>query len=56
MLVFYLILLALLVAALVFSTFVAWKTSSMLLHPTLYPYDTVVDEEIKRGHFTQEWF
>ena len=56
MLVFYLILLALLVAALVFSAFVAWKTSSMLLHPHLYPYDTVVDEEVKRGHFTREWF
>ena len=56
MLVFYLILLALLVAALVFSTFISWKASSMLLHPSLYPYETVVDEEVKRGHFTQEWF
>ena len=56
MLVFYLILLALLTAALVFSAFIAWKTSSMLLHPSLYPYDTVVDEEVKRGHYTKEWF
>ena len=50
------ILLALLVAALVFSLFVGWKVSSMLLFPKVYAYETVVDEEIKRGHFTQKWF
>ena len=50
------ILLALLVAAIVFSLFVGWKVSSMLLFPKVYAYETVVDEEIKRGHFTQKWF
>ncbi|MEA4915451.1 MAG: alpha/beta hydrolase [Christensenella sp.] len=56
MLIFILISIALLVAAVVFSLFVGWKVSSLLLHPNIYPYDTVVDEEVKRGHFTREWF
>ncbi len=50
------ILLALLTALLVFSVIVAWKLSNMLLHPRIYAYDTVVDEEVKRGHFTREWY
>ena len=38
------ILLALLTALVVFNVIVAWKLSSMLLHPRIYAYDTVVDE------------
>jgi len=51
-----LILLALLVALTAFSALVAWKVSGMILYPRVFAYDTVIDEEIKRGHFTQEWF
>ena len=50
------ILLALIIAAIVFNVIVAWKLSNMILHPRIYAYDTVVDEEVKRGHFTREWF
>ena len=50
------ILLALLTALVVFNVIVAWKLSNMLLHPRIYAYDTVVDEEVKRGHFTREWY
>lgn len=50
------ILLTLLVTAVVFTAVAAWKLSTMLLHPNIYPYDTVVEEEIKRGHFTREWY
>ena len=50
------ILLALLTALVVFNVIVAWKLSNMLLHPRVYAYDTVVDEEVKRGHFTREWY
>ena len=56
MLIFILIMLALLTAAAVFSLLVGWKVSSMLLFPKVYAYETVVDEEVKRGHFTREWF
>ena len=50
------ILLALIIAVIVFNVIVAWKLSSMILHPRIYAYDTVVNEEVKRGHFTREWF
>lgn len=50
------ILLALLAAALLLSLVAGWKVSSMILHPKNWPYDTVVDEEEKRGHFTRAWF
>jgi len=50
------ILFALLAAALLLSILVGWKVSSMILHPKNWPYDTIVDEEEKRGHFTREWF
>ena len=43
-------------AAAAFSILVGWQVSSMILHPRAYPYDTVVEEEVKRGHFTREWF
>lgn len=47
---------ALLVCAAAFFLLVAWKVSGMILHPRVFAYDAVVDEEIKRGHFTREWF
>ncbi len=50
------VLLALIAAVIVFNVIVAWKLSNMILHPRIYAYDTVVDEEVKRGHFTREWF
>ena len=50
------ILLALIIAVIVFNVIVAWKLSGMILHPRIYAYDTVVDEEVKRGSFTREWF
>lgn len=50
------ILLALLAAAVIFAVAAAWKLSTMILYPNIYPYDTVVEEEIKRGHFTREWY
>ena len=50
------VLLALLALALVCSGLLGWKVSSMILHPKNWPYDTVVDEEEKRGHFTRKWF
>ena len=50
------VLLALIIAVIVFNVIVAWKLSNMILHPRIYAYDTVVDEEVKRGHFTREWF
>lgn len=50
------VLLGLAAAVVVFTIFVAWKVSGMILHPRVYAYDTVVDEEIKRGHFTRKWF
>ena len=49
-------LLSLLAVALILSAFLGWKVSSMILHPKNWPYDTVVDEEEKRGHFTRAWF
>lgn len=52
-----------LIAALVFlailaalSALVAWKLADGILHPRVYAYETVVDEEIKRGHFTRDWY
>ena len=50
------ILLSLVAAAVVFSVFTGWKIASMTLHPKIHAYDTVVDEEVKRGSFTREWF
>ena len=50
------VLLALVVAVFVFIIVLAWKVSGMIVHPRVYAYDTVVDEEIKREHFTRKWF
>jgi len=50
------VLAALLVCAFVFFLLVAWKVSGMILHPRVFAYDAVLDEEVKRGHFTREWF
>ena len=50
------VLLALIAAGIVFTVFVAWKVSGMILYPRAYAYATVVDEEVRRGHFTREWF
>lgn len=50
------ILLALIATVVVFNVIVAWKLSSMILHPRIYAYDTVVNEEVMRGHFTREWY
>ncbi len=50
------ILLALIAAVVVFNVIVAWKLSTMILHPRIYAYDTVVNEEVMRGHFTLEWY
>lgn len=50
------VLLALVVACIVFITLLGYKIADMLLYPHTYAYDAVVDEEIKRGHFTREWF
>lgn len=49
-------LLALLAALIAFTLLVGWKVSSMILHPKNWPYDAVLDEEEKRGHFTRAWF
>ena len=51
-----LIFLALLAAVVVFTALVSWKVADMILYPRVFAYNTVVDEEIKRGHFTREWF
>ena len=56
MLVVFYVLLALLAAAVVFSVFIGWKVSSMLLHPKVYHYESVVEEEVKRGHITRDWY
>lgn len=56
MLIAALVLAALAVLIALFSMLVAWKMSGMILHPRVFAYDDVVDEEIKRGHFTREWF
>ena len=50
------ILLALVAAVIAFSALIAWKVSGMILYPRVYAYDIVVEEEIKRGHFTREWY
>jgi hypothetical protein len=50
------VLLALLAAVAVFTLLVAWKVSGMILHPRVFAYDTVIDEEVKRGSFTRSWF
>lgn len=50
------VLLGLAIASIVFVLLVGWKVSDMLLHPRIFAYDTVVDEEVKRGHFTRQWF
>jgi len=56
MLIAALVLAALAVLIALFSVLVAWKMSGMILHPQVFAYDAVVDEEIKRGHFTRDWF
>jgi len=56
MLIAALVLAALVVLIALFSLLVAWKMSGMILHPRVFAYDDVVDEEIKRGHFAREWF
>ena len=56
MLIAVLIFLAFFAAVLVFTFLVAWKVADMILYPRIFAYDTVVDEEVKRGHFTREWF
>lgn len=56
MIIVWYILLSLVAAAAVLSVFAGWKISSMTLHPKIYAYDTVVDEEVKRGSFTREWY
>lgn len=50
------VLAALVVASVIFILLVGYKIADMLLYPRVYAYDTVVDEEIKREHFTQKWF
>lgn len=50
------ILLAMIVALVVFTLLVARKVSDMILFPRVFAYNAVVDEEVKRGHFTREWF
>ncbi|MEA5047917.1 MAG: alpha/beta fold hydrolase [Eubacteriales bacterium] len=52
----WLVLLALFAAAVTFVLWIGWKVSSMILHPKLYAYDSVLDEEERRGHLTREWF
>ena len=56
MLIALIVLAALLAAALVIFLLIAWKVSGMILHPRVFAYDVVLDEEVKRGHFTREWF
>lgn len=34
----------------------AWKVSGMIVQPKNWEYDSVFDEEEKRGHFTREWY
>jgi alpha-beta hydrolase superfamily lysophospholipase len=52
----FLILTALVAAAVVLSLLIAWKVSHLILHPRVFAYNAVVDEEIRRGHFTRAWF
>ena len=51
-----LVLAALALAAAILSVIIAGKVADQILHPRVYAYDTVVDEEVRRGHFTREWF
>lgn len=51
-----LILIALVATVAIFFILVAWKMSGMILYPRVFAYDGVVDEEVRRGHFTQAWF
>ena len=50
------IVLYVLAALCVASIVISWKISGMLLHPKIWDYSTVVDEEEKRGSFTRAWF
>ena len=50
------VLLGLLLAALLLSLMIGWKISGMIVHPMNWAYDSVVDEEEKRGHITRAWF
>lgn len=38
------------------SILISWKISGMLLHPKIWDYSAVVEEEEKRGHYTRAWF
>ena len=49
-------LLYLLAAAALITVLAGWKLSSVILHPKIYPYDTVVEKEILRGSFSREWY
>ncbi|NLI55125.1 MAG: alpha/beta hydrolase [Clostridiales bacterium] len=48
--------LALFAAAAAFFIVVGWKVSTMILHPKVVAYDTVIDKEAERGNFTRAWF
>ena len=50
------VLLGLIAAALLLLLVIGWKVSGMIVHPMNWAYDSVVDEEEKRGHFTHAWF
>lgn len=50
------IILYVLAALCVCSIVISWKISGMLLHPKIWSYSAVVDEEEKRGHYTRAWF
>lgn len=50
------IFLYLLAAVCIASGILSWKISGMLLHPKIWDYSAVVDEEEKRGHYTRAWF
>ncbi len=54
--VFWIILLSFVVLAFVVSVLFGWKLSSMILHPNIHLYETVVDKEVERGSFTREWY
>lgn len=56
MLIALIVLAALLAAGIIFFLLVAWKVSGMILHPRVFAYYAVLDEEVKRGHFTRDWF
>lgn len=50
------ILLFVLAALVIVSIALAWKVSGMIVKPKNWQYDSVYDEEEKRGHFTRAWY